>query len=176
MEELAQLKRRLAEERPRRWEELPDLPLYMDQVVACLARQQPEGTEGEGLTPAMINNYVKDGLVARARGKKYEREHLGGLTIISALKQVLSVREMQALLELSREEPRQHYEQFWQGLDEALGETAQRLDADTEDGALSGLALELALRSYAAGLACRQVLAILARREGRPELLSRKKK
>lgn len=174
MEELAQLKERLAGERPRRWEELPDIPLYMDQVVSYLARQQLE--PGEELTSAMINNYVKDGLVPRARGKKYEREHLGELTVISALKQVLSVREMQVLLELSRVEPRLHYDSFWQELDEALGETAHQLDADTAGEDLAGLALRLALRGYANGLACRQVLAILARQEGRSDLLSRRKK
>ena len=174
MEELAQLKQRLAGERPRRWEELPDIPLYMDQVVGYLARQQPE--QSEALTSAMINNYVKDGLVARARGKKYEREHLGGLTVISALKQVLSVREMQALQALSQAEPQQWYEAFWQALDEALGETARQLNADTAGEELWGLALRLALRGYANGLACRQVLTLLARQEGQPDLLSRGKK
>lgn len=36
--ELAELKGRLAQERPDRWESLPDIPLYMDQVVSYLAR------------------------------------------------------------------------------------------------------------------------------------------
>ena len=36
--ELAELKGRLAQERPDRWESLPDIPLYMDQGVSYLGR------------------------------------------------------------------------------------------------------------------------------------------
>ena len=32
MEELAELKRQLAEQRPDGWDKLPDIPLYMDQI------------------------------------------------------------------------------------------------------------------------------------------------
>ena len=39
MEELAELKQRLAQERPDGWADLPDIPLYMDQVVSYLSRQ-----------------------------------------------------------------------------------------------------------------------------------------
>ena len=94
MEELSILKKKLAETRPDPWEKLPDIPLYMDQVVSYLARQSVSLDESDTLTPAMINNYIKDGLIARAHGKKYDQEHLGLLTAISALKQALSVREM----------------------------------------------------------------------------------
>ena len=40
------------------WEELPDLALYMDQVLSLTARYLPGG-EGKALTSAMVNNYVK---------------------------------------------------------------------------------------------------------------------
>ena len=60
MEELAELKRQLMEARPDGWEDLPDIPLYMDQVVSYLSRQMACFGEGEGLTPAMINNYMND--------------------------------------------------------------------------------------------------------------------
>ena len=62
-QELEQLKQRLAEERPTQWDALPDIPLYMDQVVSYLGRQLISFREGEGLTSAMINNYIKDGIV-----------------------------------------------------------------------------------------------------------------
>lgn len=178
MEELAELKGRLANERPDRWEELPDIPLYMDQVVGYLARQMITYGEGDNLTSAMINNYVKDGLLARAKGKKYDQEHLGYLTAISALKQVLSVREMQALVELSKENrpPKRLYDYFCDYLDEALTETSEQLDENTAERDLPKLVLRLALRSYTDGLACRRALAILAERAGRPELLEKKKK
>ena len=36
MEELLDLKRRMEQERPAPWEDLPDLALYMDQIIAYI--------------------------------------------------------------------------------------------------------------------------------------------
>ena len=178
MEELEELKSRLEKQRPDTWEELPDIPLYMDQVVSYLSRQLISFEEGDGLSPAMINNYIKDGLLSRANGKKYGQEHLAYLTAISVLKQVLSVREMRALTAIGRErgDSRRQYEYFWKYLDEALSATARRLDENTGDHDLPKVVLDLALRSYADGLACRRVLAIMAQRDGYSELLTGEKK
>lgn len=177
MEELAELKRQLMEARPSGWDGLPDIPLYMDQVVSYLSRQMACGGEGEGLTSAMINNYIKDGLVQRANGKKYGQEHLAYLTAICALKQVLSVREMKVLTTVGREmrEPDKQYEYFCQYLDQAMADTAQRLDEDTSDHDLPKLVLDLAMRSYANMLACHRTLAILAQHTGHEDLLKKKK-
>lgn len=178
MDELAALKDRLARERPDGWENLPDIPLYMDQVVSYLSRQLISFEEGEGLTSAMINNYIKDGLLARANGKKYDQEHLAYLTAISAMKQVLSVREMRALVTMGQEgrDSKKLYDFFCRTLDEALRETAERLDENTTDHDLPKLVLALAMRSYADALACRRVLSILAEREGKSDLLEKGKK
>jgi hypothetical protein len=178
MEELAELRRRLAQERPDGWEDLPDIPLYMDQVVGYLSRQLVSFEEGDGLTSAMINNYIKDGLLSRANGKKYDQEHLAYLTAISALKQVLSVREMRALVTMGKEgrDTKKLYDFFCRTLDQAMGETANALDEDTSDHDLPKLVLTLALRSYVDGLACRRVLAIMAQREGQSDLLDKGKK
>lgn len=178
MEELTELKRRLTQERPDNWEQLPDIPLYMDQVVGYLSRQMISFEEGEGLTSAMINNYIKDGLLSRANGKKYEKEHLAYLTAITAMKQVLSVREMRALVAIGQEgrDTKRLYDFFCQTLDEALNGTARQLNENTADQDLPKLVLTLALRSYADALACRQVLAVMAQREGKGDLLDKKKK
>lgn len=178
MEELEQLKQRLSEERPDGWEDLPDIPLYMDQVVGYLARQLIHFEEGDSLTSAMINNYIKDGLLPRANGKKYGQEHLAYLTAISAMKQVLSVRGMRALVTIGQEgrDTRQLYDFFCETLDRAMDDAAEHLDVDTSDHDLPKLVLTLALRSYANGLACRRALAILAQREGREDLLGNGKK
>jgi len=177
MEELEELKKRLASERPDGWEDLPVIPLYMDQVVAYLARQLIAYGDGETLTSAMINNYIKAGLLSRANGKKYEQEHLAYLTAIAAMKQVLSVREMRALVAIGQEgrDTKRLYDFFCETLDGALTDTAQRLDPDVSDHDLPKLVLSLAMRSYVDGLACRRVLAIMAQRCGREELLHKKK-
>ena len=51
-----------------------------------------------GLTPAMINNYVKLGLIDRPAGKKYSRDALAQLLMIVLLKQSLSQESMKQLL------------------------------------------------------------------------------
>ena len=41
----------------------------------------------------MVNNYIKDGHLPRAEGKRYSKAHLAYLTELCALKTVLPVRE-----------------------------------------------------------------------------------
>lgn len=167
MEELRELKERLNQERPASWEALPDIALYMDQVISYMPRQLIRYDENENLTSAMVNNYIKDGLLPRADGKKYGQPHLAYLTAICALKQVLSVKEMKTLIQngLQGREPERVYDYFCRTLDAALKETADGLDVDTEPENLSRLALELALRSYVNRLACQRILSLLQSKE-----------
>lgn len=97
MDELQNLKDRMERERPTAWKDLPDIALYMDQLISYMPRQLIRFDEGNALTSAMVNNYIKDGLVPRAEGKRYGPIHLGYLTAVVALKQVLSVRDIGAL-------------------------------------------------------------------------------
>ena len=61
------------------WELLPDIGLYMDQVITLMDRTfSPALPKGE-MTKSMVNNYVKVGLIPRPVGKKYDREHLAML-------------------------------------------------------------------------------------------------
>lgn len=178
MEELLELKRRLEEERPTPWNELPDIALYMDQVISYLPRQSIAFHERESMTSAMVNNYIKDGLLPRADGKRYSRTHLAYLTAISDLKQVLSVKEMAALIQNGETggEVERLYQVFQQELDDALKDTAERIDPDTEKEHLARLALSLALRSYADRLACQRVIELLAPPEPDKKKKKEKKK
>ncbi len=164
MEELQDLKRRMEQERPAAWDELPDLALYMDQIISYMPRQLIRFDDSESLTSAMVNNYIKDGLVPRAEGKRYGPVHLGALTAVCALKKVLSVRDVGVLLSAGHEaaqDPEDLYTYFCAALDRALTETAQTIDTDTPPEALARTALDLALRSYANQLACARILDIL---------------
>ena len=163
MDEIAELKQRMAQERPVGWEAFPDLGLYMDQIISYMPRQLIHYNEEEALTSAMVNNYIKDGMLPRAEGKRYSRIHLAYLTAICALKQVLPVKDVSRLIRLGMEgqEPREIYDYFRQELDRALNETAGSLDENVGEDDLAGLALGLALRSYADKLACQRVLDLL---------------
>ena len=81
------------------WEQLPDIGLYMDQVITLMDRLFiPRLPKGE-TTRSMVNNYVKSGLVPRPVGKKYDREHLARLLMVCVLKQALSMEGIGRLLE-----------------------------------------------------------------------------
>ena len=112
MEELQELKNRMENQRPAPWEALPDLSLYMDQVIGYMPRQLIQYGEGERLTSAMVNNYIKDGLMPRAEGKRYARPHLAYLTAICALKQVLPVKDAGLLVAAQEGTAREMYAHF----------------------------------------------------------------
>lgn len=177
MEELRELKERMATQRPEPWNQLPDLALYMDQLISYMPRQLIRVGQGETLTAAMVNNYIKDGLIPRAEGKRYGREHLAWLTAICALKPVISMREMGTLFgALDDKGPAQErYEVFLAELDRALEKVAESLEPQVEEGELPSLALRLALDSYASKLACQRVLGILEEKYP-PEGETKKKK
>lgn len=176
MEELKELKERMETQRPEPWETLPDLALYMDQLISYMPRQLIRFSEGDALTSAMVNNYIKDGLLPRAEGKRYGREHLARLTAICALKSVISMREMGVLFGAMDQEgqAQARYETLLGELDRALDKVAGPLDADASEEDLAALALSLALDSYASKLACQRVLGIIE--EKRPQTGESKKK
>ncbi|MBQ3135803.1 MAG: DUF1836 domain-containing protein [Oscillospiraceae bacterium] len=163
MEELKQLKQLLEQERPVSWDELPDLALYMDQIISYMPRQLINLQGDEQVTSAMVNNYIKDGLVPRAEGKRYGKTHLGYLTAVCAMKKVLSVKDMRTMLDFVPEnkQPEAIYNYFARAIDTALSEAAANLNVDTPEDELPNLALSLGLRSYANQLACQRVLELM---------------
>ncbi|MBQ8928624.1 MAG: DUF1836 domain-containing protein [Oscillospiraceae bacterium] len=74
------------------WEELPDLELYMDQMIVLINRYlSPVGGTGKEVTASMINNYVKMRMMPPPVRKKYGRAHLAYLIVICLLKEALSM-------------------------------------------------------------------------------------
>lgn len=87
--------------RPVPWNMIPDIGLYMDQVITFITRMYAplygEATEGY-LSASMINNYVKSKLIPRPVGKKYSREQIALLAMIVSLKQVSSMEDIRTML------------------------------------------------------------------------------
>lgn len=83
-----------------RYSQLPDIGLYMDQVIALTERFLGPIFNGETtiLTASMVNNYVKQHLLPPPYKKRYNREHVARLIAICILKQVLSIPEIDVLL------------------------------------------------------------------------------
>lgn len=175
MEELQALRRHLEEDRPVSWEALPDISLYMDQLIGYMPRQLIHAGGAEGLTSAMVNNYIKDGLLPRAEGKRYSKVHLAYLTAICALKQVLPVKDAGLLAaENGGGDVEEMYRRFRASLNLALNDTAQRLETDCPEEELPRLALTLALRSYADKLACERVIDLMREKTPIPDGKSKK--
>ncbi|MGI6212225.1 MAG: DUF1836 domain-containing protein [Anaerovoracaceae bacterium] len=168
-EHLDELKTALREERPESWDRIPDIDLYMDQVIAYLKRQHigflPEVGD-EQLTSSMINNYIKSGVMPRAHGKRYDREHIGYLTAIALLKQVFSVSETGDLLKELTESSgvAGFYDRYSRVVDEEYTRVADLLEGKKEPEELSELALRLAVSSYAERLAARMILKDLVKK------------
>lgn len=85
------------------WDELPEIDLYMDQVVALMEKYMSFHKTDENtkiITNSMINNYVKLGIMPAPVKKKYSREHMAYLIIICCLKQALPISEIKDLIEI----------------------------------------------------------------------------
>lgn len=165
MEDLSSLQEQLRQQRPAEWAQLPDFALYMDQVLSYMDRQVIRRDNDDGLTAAMVNNYTKSGLVPRAEGKKYNRDHLAYLTTICVLKHVMSTKDMDLLIKEELQGERNipdSYAAFCDSLDKALRIAADEMDAQTESGrSLADSAIHFALLSYAAGVASSRYVTLL---------------
>ena len=146
---LAEWARQGQEAAPPAWEELPGIPLYMDQVILYLGESlelfQREGSSL--LTSSMINNYVKTGLIPHPDKKKYTKEHLAGLMAVCMLKQVLPIQDIKTL---------------FSGFGVGLAETCHSLEETCASGAdLKQAALLLAAEANAKRAAAQRILSLL---------------
>ena len=88
-----------------RYDQLPNVTLYRDQVIEYVALwMEPLSlcVEQPIITPSMINNYVKVGLVPAPVKKQYGREQIARLIAICIFKQVLPIAAVQALFNIQR--------------------------------------------------------------------------
>lgn len=82
-------------------EELPELDLYMDQVIQLFDNKFKDSKRKEddkALTKTMINNYSKRKLLMPVRNKKYTKEHLILMSLIYNLKGALSISDIKSVL------------------------------------------------------------------------------
>lgn len=79
-----------------KWEEIPNIDLYLDQVLLYVNQVcAPISPDKEkGLTASMVNNYVKHGYLTKPDKKKYQRKQIARLIAITTLKSVFSIQEI----------------------------------------------------------------------------------
>lgn len=161
------------------WEELPSIPLYMDQVIFYLKdslRFFERDEESSLLTSSMINNYVKNGVLPHPEKKKYGKEHLAALMAVCMLKQVLSIQDIKTLLSGEELSP-ELYGLFLEAHASAVRETCRTLEESCEAGAsLKEEALRLAAEANAKRAAAERILCELAKADALAEKPSKKEK
>lgn len=80
------------------YDQIPHVGLYLEQVTKYLNDYlEPLGCAP--LTGSMISNYVKKGLIRNPVKKQYDREHIARLMVVAVAKTVLSLEEVQQLLD-----------------------------------------------------------------------------
>ena len=95
------LARSLRDFRLPRYQEIPNVGLYLEQATKYVCEYlAPLGDFS--LTPSMISNYVKKGLIANPVKKQYGREQIAYLFFIAMAKSVLSLDALTGFIKLQQ--------------------------------------------------------------------------
>lgn len=129
-----------------RWNELPNVDLYLDQVVNFVnstlspylsLSNDIKNENVQILTKTMINNYVKNNLIEAPEKKLYSKIQLAKLFVICILKQVYSMQDIGTLISIALEKatPSEKYDSFCNLFEECLECTFSQKDfVDTNVG------------------------------------------
>jgi len=102
----AEIKQRLADSirdfRLPRYTEIPNVGLYLEQATKYVCEYLAPLGEFS-LTPSMISNYVKKGLIANPVKKQYGREQIAYLFFIAVAKSVLSLDALTGFIKLQQQ-------------------------------------------------------------------------
>ena len=118
------------------WEHIPDLGLYMEQVVTYVRdrigydKMGPDGTEV--VTASAINNYVRKKLMPAPVKKRYYRVHIAYLLVLCTLKQSLTISDICKLFpkDVAEEDLKASYTAFAEQHARAAGYFTRRLEED----------------------------------------------
>ena len=140
------------------WDQIPDLGLYMDQIVTFITRMYAPlyGQDIHGyLSAAMINNYVKARLVPRPVGKKYSRDQIALLAMIVVLKQTSSMEDIRRMLALK---PGETVEALYGAFTQRFSRALRAVCGDASAFSAPGSALDFAILASCAAIGCASTL------------------
>ena len=84
-----------------RYQEIPDVGLYLEQATKYICRYLAPIQEN-ALTASMISNYVKKGLIPSPVKKQYSRDQIAYLFFIAVAKSILSLDALSCFLRLQQ--------------------------------------------------------------------------
>lgn len=100
------------------WENIPDIGLYMEQVITLLKQYldylPPELKEAQFITAATINNYVRLKVIPEPVKKRYYRNHIAYLIMVLTMKQGIEISLIKKLIpsDMSDSEIKEYYEEY----------------------------------------------------------------
>ncbi len=115
-------------------EDIPEIQLYMDQVLEFFETQigANKRTDKEPIfTKTMINNYVKAEVIPAPVKKKYSKDAIMDLNMVYAFKQVLSIQDTQSLINALHQLDEQPYMRFRATEDKILSTLKSSFSSET---------------------------------------------
>ncbi len=106
-----------------RYKDLPDFGIYSEQLVEIVNKAlEVMFDEDNKLTKSMVNNYVKHKLMPSPIKKRYYRNHIVYCIVISVLKNILTMAEIDAgiLHELKKSPIEDSYNYFCNKVEEVM--------------------------------------------------------
>ena len=142
-----------------RWNELPTLDLYMDQVIALIDTTLGAFFYENGsasLTKNMVNNYVKAKIVDAPVNKKYPKLSVAMIIVVYILKNCYATDEIGKLIKLgiSLEATEITYNRFCEAIENAVSDVfSGRVSICNEE--IPGRDNKYLMENFALSFACK---------------------
>lgn len=132
------------------WNELPELDLYMDQIIVLMEKYLGSTPKDKLITPSMINNYVKLGIIPSPIKKKYSKIHIAHLIIICSLKQVMPIADIKILIDeklknSSIEELLNEYSKLYSDTSKTIIELSEKYESELKSNPAMYLAVSASI-------------------------------
>ena len=154
------------------YERLPDIDLYMDQVITYLDRYlMPFQTSSldKQITSSMINNYVKGDSIPNPVAKKYNKEHIALILQICLLKRAINISDIKQIMDSTYQNT--DFMETYNDFAKKATQTLHEVGKDTEEklanietnnqNELLKLALDLSLVANANVLIAKRILSYI---------------
>lgn len=106
-----------------RWQDLPDISLYCDQLLQFVKDKLSFIFDYEKpVTKSMVNNYVKWGMMPKPVQKKYQKEHIAHMIVIALLKHILPISTIKdgIFIQVSAQGNKGAYDAFCEAFEDSM--------------------------------------------------------
>ncbi|WP_207653227.1 DUF1836 domain-containing protein [Peptostreptococcus faecalis] len=80
-------------------DDIPNIDIYMDQILSLFDKYFPYNDDEQRLTKTMVNNYAKGNIIKPPSKKKYNKEHILTIVIICILKRNMSLSDIKKVFD-----------------------------------------------------------------------------